>query len=341
MDLSNKIENIETRLNNIITKLNKPPILRPNDFSEYIGQEKAKRILSDSIVSAQKRKTAVGHILLSSASPGVGKTTIANLVAEKMGVTYVSTVASALEDYEDIYNLFASVKGKPNPVIIIDEIHRLKHSLCESIYVAMEDPNSEFKTNKRFGAVTSPSFKMGPFTLIGLTAGSQGMLPKPFLDRFEIQVSLTKYTLNEITSIVEQSANKIGVKINENTARIIAERSIYTPRISNSILKRVRDYCVAHSIKTITLATLDKIFELMSIDNLGLNEMARSVLKALADSPRGNYGVNSLSAVTNIDAITLKNIIEPQLITHGLIVYMAKGRAITDKGIKHIEDTKK
>lgn len=313
-----------------------PMLLQPKDFSEYIGQERAKMILSDAILSAKKRRTSVSHILISSIGPGVGKTTLATLMAEKIKSKVVTRVASSIESYEDIYSLFSEVRLALNPVIVIDEIHRIKHALAETIYLAMENPKAEFTKKRTMGALAYPTIVAGNFTLVGLTAGQQGMMPKPFLDRFDIKITLQKYTEEEIAEIVKRSAKRLNVQITADLAKLIAQRAIFTPRIANSLLKRVRDYTLARNVKTITKGTLDNVFTLLGIDNLGLDETARMVLSALATSPTGSCGLNSLASISNIDMDTLKNLVEPQLLLQGLIVYMARGRAVTEKGLRHI-----
>lgn len=312
------------------------PIIVPKDFKEYIGQVRAKEILDDAINSAQKRDVPIGHIMITSCGPGVGKTTLSKIIASKMGVKCVTAVGSMLEDYNDIFDLFSQIKNTHNPIVIIDEIHRLKPALCETMYLAMEDFNSVLKKNVDFGAVGNLSFKVGPFTLIGLSAGEQGALPRPFLDRFDIKITLQKYTMADMIKIVKQSSQKMSVKIGDKIIKSIAERSIFTPRIANNLLKRIRDFKVSRDVKSITEKDVKKIFDMLGLDNIGLDEVAIKVLNALANSSRGTCGVNSLASIINVDQNTLKNIIEPQLLMHELIVYQSRGRAITQLGLKHI-----
>ena len=312
------------------------PTIHPSCLEEYIGQKRAKLILNDAIVSAQKRSVPLNHIMITSCGPGVGKTTLSKLIADRMGVKCVTAVGSMIENYNDIFNLFSQVRNTDNPIIIIDEIHRLKPALCETMYLAMEDFNSVFKKNVDFGACGDISFRVGPFTLIGLSAGEQGFLPRPFLDRFDIKITLQKYTMEDMIKIVKQSSEKMAIKLSDNIIKSVAERSVFTPRIANNLLKRILDYKTSRDIKSIADKDIKKIFDMLGIDNIGLDEVARKVLTALANSSRGTCGVNSLASIVNVEQSTLKNIIEPQLLMHELIVYQSRGRAITSAGLKHL-----
>jgi len=314
----------------------KRPELMPKNFKEFIGQERVKAILNDAIISAQKRGCPMDHTLLSGL-PGVGKTTLAYLIADTLNRKIVTVTGGALEKPIDIFNIFKAIEKEKDPVLFIDEIHSIrKKQIQELLFLPMEVPGTVINMPSTFGTLTL-SVKVPPFTIIGATTGKEGMLEKPLLDRFTLKLVLDRYNILDIQRIILQSAKKMELEIEKEIAFKIAERSCLTPRIANNLLRRIRDYIIAHAIKNISKKTLEEVFKQLGIDELGLDDIGRKILIALATNVRGALGLRSLATKVHIDEETLKNIYEPQLLINNLIDYMPKGRSITESGLKHIK----
>jgi len=316
-----------------------PPILlgkdnlRPQSFSDFIGQEKVKAQLKIAVEASQKLSTSIDHILLTSFLPGTGKTTLANIVAKERKVKFYMANAGSIEKYVDLFCLLGQARKDKNPIIFIDEIHNLKTALAESIYNVMEDPNMELTYEEsNWGTI---SFKMPPFTLIGATAGNQGMLPSPFLDRFGIKIALEAYTIEDIIKLIKKNIKKFHINLNQNVIEALAQMSCYTPRLANNLLKQLYNYCIVKKIKNITMKDFSAFKKLYDLDDLGLDMPSRMIIKALAESPKGALGIDSLARKTRINKNTMIQIYEPKLLALKLIDYMPRGRVLTQIGKRY------
>ena len=304
--------------------------LRPQKFSDFVGQEKIKAQLEIAIKASIQLSSPVDHILLSSFLPGTGKTTLANIIAKERKVKFYMTNAGSIERYIDLFCLMGQARNDKNPIIFIDEIHNLKSTLAESIYNIMEDPNNELIYEEpTWGTIV---FRMPPFTLIGATAGEQGKLPTPFLDRFGIKMILEGYQIENIMEIIKTNAKRFKLNLNQNIIKALANMSCYTPRIANNLLKQLVNYCIVKKIKTVTLKDFSAFRKLYDLDELGLDIASRTILRILAENLKGALGIDSLARKTRIDKNTMAQIYEPKLLALGFIDYMFRGRTITEKG---------
>jgi len=301
----------------------------PKNWSEYIGQNRIKSIIQDAIKSAKIRKSPLDHILLISSMPGQGKTSLARLIAKEMKSPFFNITASSIEKPDEIIKLLRDAFEYEHSIIFIDEIHRLKKGLAELLYVPMENFNSEITIPK---FLQKPLF-VKPFTLIGATAGEQGLLPKPLLDRFSITLIFDSYTITDLIKIIQKNAKKLSISINKTIAQEIAQRSLFTPRIAINHLKRIRDYLITHK-KSLTKNALNQIFEKLGIDELGLDNNARILLKVIYNQTKnkGAVGLETLAKLTGLDKTTISKMYEPILIKLGLLEFTNKGRMITEKG---------
>lgn len=322
--------------------------LLPKGFSEFINQSKAKAILKDAILSSVKRDIPIEHVLLSGLA-GCGKTTMALLIAKERKVHIELTTGGSLEKAEDIYELFKKIKDKKHPIIFIDEVHGIKKSLAEILYLPMEHPDVEISipttkksNNGGFGLCwnkeqENTKIKVSPFTLIGATAGEQGELEKPFRDRFGLHIQLEKYTMDNMEMLIAQSYKKLEMNLSKNIIKAVAQRSCYTPRKANSLLKRIREHADAVNCKKPNIKMVEKVFKRLGIDYLGIDEIGRQILMALYKSPKGALGLISISKIVQASISTINNVYEPSLLQRELITYLPRGRAITQKGIDHLK----
>lgn len=306
--------------------------LRPHRLDEYVGQENVKELLKVYIEAAKQRGDALDHVLLYG-PPGLGKTTLANIIAAEMGVSIRITSGPALEKTGDIVALLTNLQE--GDILFIDEIHRLSRTVEEVLYPAMEDFEFDIIIGKGPSA-RSIRFDLPKFTLIGATTRS-GQLTSPFRDRFGVLFRLELYTVKELAQIVTRSADILGIKIEPQGAEEIASRSRGTPRIANRLLKRVRDFAQIMGDGTITKAIAQSALLKLNIDEIGLDNTDRNMLEAMIRSFGGGpVGLDTLAAMIGEDAITIEDVYEPYLMQLGFINRTPRGRVVTPAAYKHL-----
>lgn len=310
--------------------------LRPKDFSDFPGQEVVKEKLKVFVQAASQREEPLDHVLLSG-PPGLGKTTLAHILANSLKVTFKSTSAPALHRKGDLAAILTSLA--PNSVLFVDEIHRLSRDVEEYLYSAMEDYFIDIITGEGLGA-RSMRFQLVPFTLIGATTRA-GLLKAPFRDRFGIIERLSFYEKEPLTKILIRSAEILGIEISADGALEIARRSRGTPRIANRLLKRVRDYAQVANKKTIDSELANYALNKLEVDRLGLDQMDRRILNLIHNKFAGGpVGIETLSAALSEEADTIEEVYEPYLIQEGLLQKTPRGRVLTESAKKHISDLK-
>lgn len=306
--------------------------LRPHRLDEYVGQENVKELLKVYIEAAKQRGDALDHVLLYG-PPGLGKTTLANIIAAEMGVSIRITSGPALEKTADIVALLTNLQE--GDILFIDEIHRLSRTVEEVLYPAMEDFEFDIIIGKGPSA-RSIRFDLPKFTLIGATTRS-GQLTSPFRDRFGVLFRLELYTIKELAQIVTRSADILGIKIEPQGAEEIASRSRGTPRIANRLLKRVRDFAQIMGDGTITKAIAQSALLKLNIDEIGLDNTDRNMLEAMIRSFGGGpVGLDTLAAMIGEEAITIEDVYEPYLMQLGFINRTPRGRVVTPAAYKHL-----
>ena len=306
--------------------------LRPHRIDEYVGQENVKELLKVYIEAAKQRGDALDHVLLYG-PPGLGKTTLANIIAAEMGVSIRITSGPALEKTGDIVALLTNLQE--GDILFIDEIHRLSRTVEEVLYPAMEDFEFDIIIGKGPSA-RSIRFDLPKFTLIGATTRS-GQLTSPFRDRFGVLFRLELYTVKELAQIVTRSADILGIKIEPQGAEEIASRSRGTPRIANRLLKRVRDFAQIMGDGTITKAIAQSALLKLNIDEIGLDNTDRNMLEAMIRSFGGGpVGLDTLAAMIGEEAITIEDVYEPYLMQLGFINRTPRGRVVTPAAYKHL-----
>ena len=301
--------------------------LRPKTLREYIGQEKAKENLSVFIEAARKREEALDHVLLHG-PPGLGKTTLAGIIAQEMGAGIRITSGPAIEKPGDLAALLTNLNE--GDILFVDEIHRLNRSVEEILYPAMEDYALDIIVGKGPSA-NSIRLDLPKFTLIGATTRA-GQLSAPLRDRFGVTLRLELYTPEELSRIVTRSAGILNVEIEPDGAYEIARRSRGTPRIANRMLRRVRDFAQVKADGVITAAVADEALCALEVDQLGLDSVDRRMLGAIIDHYNGGpVGLETLAATIGEEAVTLEDVYEPYLMQLGFLTRTPRGRCVTQK----------
>ncbi len=306
--------------------------LRPRSFDDYVGQLRVVENLRIAIEAASGRSEPLEHVLLYG-PPGLGKTTLAALVARAMGANFRPTSGPTLEKPKDLVGILTSLED--GDVLFIDEIHRLGRVIEEFLYPAMEDFQIDFVVDRGAYAKTL-KLPLKRFTLIGATTRA-GMLSAPLRDRFGIVHHLDFYEPSELERIVRRSAQLLNAQIDDAGAQMIAARSRGTPRVANRLLRRVRDYADVRASGAITSDVASQALEREGVDNLGLDRMDRAFLKTLIEAYRGGpAGISAIAASMNEDAQTLEDVVEPYLLKAGFVVRTASGRKATESAYRHL-----
>lgn len=313
----------------------KGPDLRPRSFDEYVGQKEVVDSLQIAVAAAKGRGEPLDHVLLHG-PPGLGKTTLAHIIAREMTAALTHTSGPALERPADVVGLLSNLDE--GDVLFIDEIHRLSHAVEEYLYSAMEEFQVDFVTGSGAYAKTL-SFPLKRFTLVGATTRA-GLLSAPLRDRFGLTYHMEYYTEEDLADVVLRSARILHVDVPPEAAAEIARRSRGTPRIANRLLRRVRDYAEVHEEGSVSLEAAATALELEGVDELGLDRLDRLYLDTLV----GNYsggpaGIEALSATINEETQTLVDVVEPYLLKIGFIVRTPAGRRATPSGITHSGNT--
>jgi Holliday junction DNA helicase RuvB len=306
--------------------------LRPRDFANYIGQERLKTHLKVAIEAAKKRGEPLDHVLLYG-PPGLGKTTMASVIANEMGAQIRITSGPAIERAGDLASLLTNLQD--GDVLFIDEIHRLHRTIEEVLYSAMEDFKLDIMIGKGPSA-RSLRLDLPKFTIIGATTRT-GALAAPLRDRFGIIHRLEFYTPSEIELIVKRAAGILGATVDDDAAKVLSTRSRLTPRIANRLLKRVRDYADVNGDGIIDKHQSTKAMELLEVDEIGLDPVDRMLLTAIIESYGGGpVGVETLAALTSEERTTIEDFIEPYLMQLGLLERTPRGRKVTPKAYVHL-----
>jgi Holliday junction DNA helicase RuvB len=306
--------------------------LRPKSFSEYIGQQKIKENLRIVIGAAKKRSEPIEHVLLHGPS-GLGKTTLAYLIARELGSNIKITSGTALEKAGDVGSILTSLSD--GDVLFIDEVHRLNKSVEEVIYPAMENFKLDIIIGKGNSAKTL-QIDLPKFTLVAATT-KISMLSSPFRSRFGINFRLEFYNQEDIEKIIKRSSQLLNIDIGPEAIAAIAQASRYTPRIANRLLKRVRDYAQMNNQSPIELAAARTALSMLEIDDKGLEETDRKIMLTIAKTFNGGpVGLKAVAAAISEEESTIEDVYEPYLIQAGLIARTPKGRIITRQGIKHM-----
>ncbi len=308
--------------------------LRPTNFAEYIGQERLKKNLKIAIAAVKKRNdgTTLDHVLLYG-PPGLGKTTMANVIAHELGSNLRVTSGPAIERAGDLASILTNLQN--GDVLFIDEIHRLRRAVEEILYSAMEDYKLDIVIGKG-PAARSVRLDLPRFTVIGATTRT-GSLAGPLRDRFGITHRLEYYNESEIGQIIARTANILGTEISEEATATLAARSRLTPRIANRLMKRVRDFADVHGDGSVDLDIATQALGLMEIDSLGLDPADRNMLQLMLDN-YGNrpVGLTTIAALTGDEATTIEDYYEPFLIQLGFIEKTPRGRIVTEKAKRHL-----
>lgn len=311
--------------------------LRPEKLKYYIGQKKTKEKLDIFIEAAKKRGEALDHVLLYG-PPGLGKTTLATIIANELNVNIHKTSGPAIERPGDLASILTNLQD--NDVLFIDEIHRLNMMVEEVLYPALEDYCLDIIIGKGPSA-RSVRLDLSPFTMVGATTRA-GLISSPLRDRFGVINRLEFYDIEELTKIVKRSARILDIEIHEDGANEIAKRSRGTPRISNRLLKRVRDFAEVKAEGVISAEVVDEALKLLEIDEKGLDSIDHKLLKIIIEKfDGGPVGLNTLAAAISEETETIEDVYEPYLLQMGFLERTPRGRVATSAAYKHLEIKKK
>lgn len=306
--------------------------LRPQRLDEFVGQKPLKDSLTIFLEAAKQRDEALEHVLLAG-PPGLGKTSLAQIIARELGTNIRITAGPALTRVADLAGILTNLQK--GDVLFIDEIHRIQRSIEEVLYPAMEDFALDLVVGQGPGARTL-RLDLPPFTLVGATT-RVGMLGSPLRDRFGMTYRLSFYSVDEMQQILARSAGVLSLKIDQASLIEIAGRCRCTPRVGNRLLKRIRDFAQVRAVETVTKTVVDEALDLLEIDELGLDTIDRKVLTALVEQfDGGPVGLQTLAAVTAEEEHTLEEVVEPFLLQSGLLKRTPRGRTVTEAGYKHL-----
>ena len=306
--------------------------LRPQTLAEYIGQEKAKGNLAVFLEGARRRREPLDHVLLHG-PPGLGKTTLAAIIANEMGAALRKTSGPAIEKPKDLAALLTNLNE--NDILFIDEIHRMNRAVEEILYPAMEDKQIDIIIGQGPSA-TSICLELKSFTLVGATTRS-GQLSSPLRDRFGIDLKLELYTTDELCEIVERSARLLSIPVEHGGTYEIASRSRGTPRIANRLLRRVRDFAEVTGGGVITFEAADDALTRLEIDRTGLDSVDRRLLASIIENYGGGpVGLETIAATINEESITIEDVYEPFLMQQGFLTRTPRGRCVTRKAYEHL-----
>ena len=307
--------------------------LRPKLLEEFVGQAPVKSQLAVSIEAAKLRGEAMDHVLLAG-PPGLGKTSLAQIIANELGAQFVPTAGPALERKADVAAVLSALE--PGSVLFVDEIHRMPRAVEETLYPAMEDHQLPITVGQGAGA-RIVTLDLPPFTMIGATTRS-GLLTRPLRDRFGIQHRLEHYGVEELSAIVSRSAGLLEMQIEQDGSLAIASRSRGTPRIANRLLRRVRDHAQVEGAVTVTGSVAEGALAALEVDDAGLDRLDREILRTICETFSGGpVGLSTVAAAISEDPVTLEDVYEPYLLQLGFIERTPRGRSATRRAFEHLD----